>query len=275
MYDLLYDLSLRPEPFSRYTAKELWTRPHLARQMLIYHLSQETELASRPVETIDRVVSWIDAQLGLCGKRVCDLGCGPGLYAQRFAGRGAEVTGIDFSAHSLDYAKTQAKQPILYIEADYLSDDLPAGFDIVTLIYYDLCALSPAQRKTLLGRMRQMLKTGGQLAMDVAGMGSFTRKEESTILENRLMGGFWADTDYVGIRRSLVYPKECLSLDRYLIVEPKETWQIFNWLQHFTPQSIEAELMDAGFEVDLMVGELSGEPLKSDGDFIGIIARKV
>jgi len=25
MYDLLYDLSRRPEPFSRYTAKELWT----------------------------------------------------------------------------------------------------------------------------------------------------------------------------------------------------------------------------------------------------------
>ena len=89
------------------------------------------------------------------------------------------------------------------------------------------------------------------------------------------MGGFWAATDYVGIHRSLVYPKECLSLDRYLIVEPKETWQIFNWLQHFTPESIEAELMDAGFEVDLMVGNLSGEPLKSDGDFIGIIAGKV
>jgi len=243
--------------------------------MLNYHLSQETELASRPVETIDRVVSWIDAQLDLCGKRVCDLGCGPGLYAQRFAGRGAKVTGIDFSAHSLDYAKTQVKQPIRYVEADYLSDDLPEGFDIVSLIYCDLCALSTAQRKILLGRMWQMLDPGGQLVMDVAGMGSFGRKEELTILENHLMGGFWAATDYVGIQRSFVYPDESLALDRYLIVEPKETWQIFNWFQHFTPESIEAELMDAGFEVDLMVGELSGEPLQSDGDFIGIIASKV
>lgn len=275
MYDLLHDLSRRPKPFSRYTAKELWTRPHLARQMLNYHLSQETELASRPVETIDRVVSWIDAQMDLCEKRVCDLGCGPGLYAQRFADRGAEVTGVDFSAHSLDYAKTQAKQPIRYLEADYLSDDLPAEFDIVTLIYYDLCALSPTQRTNLLGRIRQMLNPGVQLAMDVAGMGSFKQKEESIILEDRLMGGFWSATDYVGIQRSLVYPKERLSLDRYLIVEPKETWQIFNWFQYFTPQSIEVELMDAGFRVDLMAGDLSGEPLKKDGDFIGVIASKV
>ena len=110
--------------------------------------------------------------------------------------------------------------------------------------------------------------------MDVAGMGSFARKEESIILEDRLMGGFWSATDYVGIQRSLVYPKERLSLDRYLIVEPKETWQIFNWFQHFTPESIEVELMDAGFSVDLMVGDLSGEPLKSHGEYIGIISSK-
>ena len=52
MYELLLDISQRPAPFSRYTAMELWTRPHLARQMLQYHLNQETELASRPFETI-------------------------------------------------------------------------------------------------------------------------------------------------------------------------------------------------------------------------------
>ncbi len=28
MYDFIYDISLRPKPFSRYTAKELWTQPH-------------------------------------------------------------------------------------------------------------------------------------------------------------------------------------------------------------------------------------------------------
>ncbi len=275
MYDLLHDFSQRPKPFSRYTAKELWTRPHLAQQMLNFHLSQESELASRPIETIDRVVGWIDAQLNLTGKRICDLGCGPGLYTQRFADLGAEVTGVDFSAHSLDYAKAQARQPIRYIEADYLSDKLPEGFDLVTLIYCDLCALSPAQRQSLLGRMRQMLNPGGQVVMDVAGVGSFSSKEESTVLEDRLMGGFWAEADYVGIQSALVYPQEYLSLDRYLIVEPEETWQIFNWFQHFTPKSIKAELTQSGLEPDVMVGGLSGEPLKEDGDYIGIIASKV
>jgi len=87
-----------------------------------------------------------------------------------------------------------------------------------------------------------------------------------------LMGGFWAEGDYVGIQRSFVYPQELLALDRYLIIEPSETWQIFNWFQHFTPQAIQAELSAAGFTLDQMAGDLAGAPLKSDGDFIGVVA---
>jgi SAM-dependent methyltransferase len=272
MYDLLYDISKRPEPFSRYTVKELWTRPHLARQMLDYHLSQETDLASRKCESIDRVVEWIDAQLGLSEKSLCDLGCGPGLYAQRFESRGAQVTGVDFSAHSLDYAKTQGPNSIRYVEADYLADDLPSGFDIVTLIYTDLCALSPGQRKVLLERMRDMLNPGGQIVLDVAGIGSLEQKEEVTVIDNRMMGGFWAAGDYVGIQRTFVYAEQYLSLDRYVIVEPGESWEIYNWLQYFTPESIEAELQSAGFEVDQMAGDLTGVPLTPKSDFIGIVA---
>ena len=101
MYELLQDIAQRPEPFSRYTAMELWTRPHLARQMLSFHLNQETDLASRRFEIIDHVVNWIDSQLHLSGKSICDLGCGPGLYTQRFSNKGAAVTGVDFSARSL------------------------------------------------------------------------------------------------------------------------------------------------------------------------------
>ena len=275
MYELLQDVAQRPKPFSRYTATELWTRPHLAQQMLSFHLNQETDLASRRFEIIDQVVDWIDSQLHLCGKRICDLGCGPGLYAQRFSNKGADVTGVDFSARSLEYADLKAKendQSIRYIHADYLSDDLPTGFDIVTLIYTDLCVLSPEQRTILLGRMREMLNADGQIVLDVAGMGLLTGKEECTLIDDQLMNGFWAKGDYVGIQRTFVYPDEHLSLDRYLIIEPNETWQIFNWYQHYTPESLQAELRHAGFADAKMVGDLTGKPLEIDGDFIGVIA---
>ncbi len=278
MYELLQDIAQRPEPFSRYTTMELWTRPHLAQQMLSFHLNQETDLASRRFEIIDQVVNWIDSQLHLSGKSMCDLGCGPGLYAQRFSDKGADVTGVDFSALSLEYADLKAReneQSIRYIHADYLVDDLPTGFDIVTLIYTDLCVLSPEQRTILLGRMREMLNADGQIVIDVAGMGLLTGKEECTLIDDQLMNGFWAKGDYVGIQRTFVYPDERLSLDRYLIVEPNETWQIFNWYQHYTPESLQAELRRAGFADVKMVGDLTGKPLEIDGDFIGVIAGPV
>ena len=275
MYELLHDVAQRPEPFSRYTVTELWTRPHLAQQMLSFHLNQETDLASPRFEIIDQVVNWIDAQLHLSGKSICDLGCGPGLYTQRFSNKGADVTGVDFSALSSEYADLKAReneQSIRYIHADYLLNDLPTGFDIVTLIYTDLCVLSPEQRTILLGRMREMLNADGQIVIDVAGMGLLTGKQECTLIDDQLMNGFWAKGDYVGIQRKFVYPDERLSLDRYLIVEPNETWQIFNWYQHYTPESLQAELRHAGFADVKMVGDLTGKPLEIDGDFIGVIA---
>jgi len=277
MYELLQDISLRPEPFSRYTAIELWTRPHLARQMLHFHLNQETELASRPYETVDQIVCWIDSELGLSGKRVCDLGCGPGLYTQRFAARGADVSGVDFSANSLAYAVRESEhnnQAISYIKANYLEDELPIGFDIVTLIYTDFSVLSPSQRAGLLERIHKMLNAGGRLVMDVAAMGSFAEKKECTLIESKLMHGFWAEGDYVGIQRSFVYPDECLSVDRYVIVEPNETWQVFNWFQYFTSAGLQEELESAGFAANRMFGGLRGEPLLRDGDFIAVIASK-
>ncbi len=63
-----------------------------------------------------------------------------------------------------------------------------------------------------------------------------------------------------------------MTLDRYLIVQPNETWQIYNWTQHFTPVSIETELRNAGFQIDQMAGDLSGTPLEPESDLIGIVA---
>lgn len=277
MYEILKDLARRPAPFSRYTAKELWTRPHLARQMLQYHLDQETDLASRRQETIDEVVNWIDYQLELPRKHLCDLGCGPGLYASQFAACGAVVTGVDFSANSLEYAARQARNDgheITYIEADYLEDELPTGFDIVTLIYTDYCVLSPGQRAALLGRIHGMLNPGGSLVMDVAGAGAFAGREEATLIEENMMGGFWAAGGYVGIQRTHVYPGQMLVLDRFLIVEPNEAWEIFNWFQHFTPDRLRAELEAAGFSIEQMAGDLAGAPLEKDSALIGVIAGK-
>jgi SAM-dependent methyltransferase len=275
MYELIRELARRPDPFSVSTVKELWTRPHLAAQMLEYHLNQATEHASRTIPDIERIVDWIDVQLDLDGKRVADLGCGPGLYARRMARRGARVTGVDFSASSLDFARTRDMNNIDYIEGDYLEDDLPSGFDIVVLIYCDYCALSPEDRQRLLGRIQTMLNTGGHLVMDLNGPGAFDAVSDFVVMEERLMGGFFAPGDYIGIHKTDVYEDEWLSLDRFFIIEPDAAWQIFNWVQYYSPESAAAELAEGGFMVSAMTGGLDGTPLENESKVIGIVAEKM
>ena len=276
MYEMLKKLAVRPEPWSSMTTKDLWTRPHIARQMLAYHLDQDTYLASRPIAVIEKIVDWLDKELSLGGKRVCDLGCGPGLYSTRFAERGAEVTGVDFSPTAIAYAESQVSTTdsgITYLVADYLNDDLPTGFDVVTLIYYDFCALSQVDRQKLLQSIASMLNPGGRLVMDVLAEGAFQGVREQVTIEKQLMGGFWADSDYVGVHRTWVYPEETLSLDHYLIVEPSEHWQILNWMQYFSPDRIVRELKAAGFTVRTLAGALAGEALAEDSTEIGLIAE--
>ena len=273
MYELLKELSQRPNPFSVSTVKDLWTRPHLAKEMLKYPPSQDTDHSSRKIEQVDRIVSWIDEQLSLDGKKVIDLGCGPGLYARRMARCGARVTGVDFSASSLDYARSRDTENLEYVQADYLEDDLPAGFDIAVLIYSAYCALAPASRQKLLGRIHDLLLPGGQLVIDLYGPGSFDAVGEHMVIEERMMNGFFAAGDYVGIHKTDVYEDDWASLDRFFIVEPQDSWQIYNWVQYYTPESAAEEFAASGFMVNVLTGGLDGETLEDDSKTLGVIAE--
>ena len=276
VYTLFDDFVSRPEPFSVYTAKELWTSSHISKQMLRAHLDPESDRASRRTNIIDSTVAWIDSHLVLKGKKLCDLGCGPGLYAMRFHAKGASVTGIDFSPIALKHAATEASEacmPIDYVEGDYLDAAFPEETDVFTLIFNDYCALSPSQRSLLLLGIKASLVPGGYLVMDVYGVGDFERFEEKQLVEKRLMNGFWADGEYVGFLNAQRYFDEKITLERYLIIESDRHWQIYNWLQYYSPKSLESELREAGFEIEKIAGSLNGETLHRQSTNIGVIAR--
>ncbi|GAA0543214.1 SAM-dependent methyltransferase [Rhizomicrobium palustre] len=249
MYDILKDFLERPEPFSVYTAEDLWTDEHISERMLHHHLDPATDLASRRPESIDRLVRWIESRLGLAGQRICDLGCGPGLYTERMAMYGASACGVDFSERSLNHARWSAaakRLKITYHKANYLNDALPGSQHVVTLIYGDYCALSPGQRRHLLKRVHDMLLPGGHFVFDVFSRAQFGPVEEEFVCERNLMNSFWAEGDYIGFKVTHRYNEIYLGLDRYLIVEPGRQRQIYNWMQYLSPHQVELELKQAG-----------------------------
>ncbi len=71
----------------------------------------------------------------LHGKKLLDLGCGPGLHAKEYCNRGAEVIGIDISEEMIKIAKEQVPKAT-FLKANLL--ELPFKnnhFDIITSSY--------------------------------------------------------------------------------------------------------------------------------------------
>jgi len=279
LLDFLLEANRRPEPFEEYTARELWTDPHISRQMLAYHLDETVDIASRNHAFLDHSVEWIVSHFELRpGARVADFGCGPGLNARRLAARGLEVTGIDISPNSLQYAREQASAAgldIAYIEADYLGFETDRRFDLIMMIMCDFCALSPDQRAVLLRSFRSMLADGGAILLDVYSPQTFDAREESATYARNLFDGFWSPNEYVGFHNTFKYDEERLLLDKYTIVERDRTRHVFNWLQCFSPSEVEDEFAGCGLEVVECLGDVAGGPYDPDATEFAVVAQAI
>jgi len=276
MHEILKRLYERPAPFSRYTTDSLWTDPHISGHMLRFHLDEGNDLASRRPASIDGIVDWIDRYVGLAGKRVCDIGCGPGLYALRMARRGATVTGLDFSVRSIEHARrTTDGADATFVVGDYLKDEIPGGQDLVCLIYGDMCALSPERRRKVTANVHRALKPGGLFIFDLFSEEQFAERAESESFARNLMDGFWSASDYFGFLKIFLYPEERVALDRYLIVEEGRNFEILNWMRYYSLETARAEFEGNGFTVERMVDISTGLEWTPSANPFAVIARAV
>jgi len=277
MFQTLKEHNSRPEPFEFYTADDLWTEEHTAKQMLSYHLNDQVEASSRNQAFIARSVAWMVSHFDVSeNTAIADFGCGPGLYANRLAKRGASVTGIDFSENSLQYARQAAVDQGLstdYVLADYLEFETDERFDLIIMIMCDFCALSPAQRKTLLNKFRSLLKPNGSVLLDVHSLSHFDQKEESAIYELNQLFGFWSAQDYYGFVNTFKYEEEKVLLDKYTIIEASRKRVVYNWLQCFSQESLRREFEENGLIIEATYGDVAGAPFDPDSSVFAAIAR--
>jgi len=278
LFEFLEDIHHRPEPFERYTAADLWTDDHISEEMLAHHLDGESDLSSRRAEFIDQSVAWIGTRFDVGpGTRIADFGCGPGLYANRLGRLGADVTGIDFSKRSIEHARAVADKEGLsatYVHQNYLGFETEDRFDLVLLIMCDFCALSPQQRRTMLERFRDLLAPGGSILLDVYSMSAFEQREEAATCEESRGDGFWSAEKHYCSRNTFKYADIGVVLDKYTIVEAKRTRTIYNWYQHFSPQSLEHEFEEAGFTRHEIYGDVAGAPFDASAPEFAIAATR-
>lgn len=273
----LLELQEKPAPF---TPGEplFWNDPHISKQMLDVHLNPDIDAASRKPEIIDRTIKWLIEILGLKpGASLLDLGCGPGLYASRFAQAGFHLTGVDYSLHSIKYASAYAREnnlDIVYRYQNYLELDDENLYDAAFLIYGDFCPLNPKERAMLLKNIHQALKPNGYFVLDV------TTREHRRRHGNKnnwyaAQSGFWKPGLHLVLEEGFDYPEQSIWLDQYTMIEANEKISVYrNWFQDYTPETITAELSQGSFSVESLWSDLAGEPYNPASEWIGVISRK-
>lgn len=63
-------------------------------------------------------------------------------------------------------------------------------------------------------------------------------------------------------------------LDKYTIIEPGRKREVYNWLQHFAPEDLEKEFVEAGFWVKELYSDVSGTPYDQESREFAVIANK-
>ncbi len=277
MFHQLKEITEKPKLYSAYTAETLWNDPYISQQMLKAHLDPASDKASRNHRFIDSSVAFLQARFNLGeGKSVIDFGCGPGLYTIRFAQLGCRVLGLDFSSNSIAYARAEAERSgldIEYLEQNYLVYQPSDKFDLAIMIFCDYCALSDTQRKRLLKIVKSSLKEDGHFFLDVCTEHMYERIEEGTSLQYFEKGGFWSPSPHFEFTSAFKYDENRVSLEKYTIVEEDRTFEIYNWLKHFTTNELEREFDECGLEVVEMYPDFGSPSGSGESEIMAVVAR--
>jgi SAM-dependent methyltransferase len=277
-----------------------WNDPDFSRRMLREHLSQEHDAASRRTETIAAHIAYIHTLLP-AGRsaRVLDLGCGPGLYAQRLAGLGHSVHGIDFSPASIEYARKQALhagfsrpphrtrtaaggQPsdrplrggrardarsgegpgsVEYVHADMREAEFGGGYDLVMLIFGEFNVFQKSDALRILAKIHAALASGSRLLLEPH---PFAAVQAIGVKGRRWSAnetGLFSDRPYLYLEESFWDPERAASTTRYYIIDAEtgELTQHSASMQAYSDAEYRAMLGQAGF-VEIEFGEsLTGD----------------
>lgn len=277
MKELLEILNTKPKLFEQ-DENNIWTDPHIAKGMLKAHLDETLDSATRNIDFIEKSIVWIATQLPPHKyPKLLDLGCGPGIYTEKFYQEGYHVTGLDFSKLSIEHAKKSAnrnKMAIDYILGDYNIIDFPSKYDVITLIYCDFGVLPMETRKGLLNKIFDSLNDQGVLLFDVFTPLKYTGIEESRSFEIS-KDGFWHQDICLSLNSFYRYDEDNTFLNQYTILTNDNKITNYNvWEHTFTLKELEDDLKHAGFRTIKFFGDLSGKRYEESSQTICVLALK-
>lgn len=219
----IVELLNRPPPIPWEDGETIpWHEPEFSQRMLQEHLSQVHDLASRRDIFIQHHVEWIHRQLlNEEPSKILELGCGPGLYLQKFAASGHICKGIDFSPASIVYAKEEAAKnslDIKYIDSDLRTCDFGQDFALIMLIFGQFNIFSKADARNIVKKAYASLKPGGILLLEPSYYSN--TKQQGTLASSwyTSSSGLFSSSPHLCLKENFWLDKQSIAMERYYIL---------------------------------------------------------
>jgi SAM-dependent methyltransferase len=257
-----------------------WNEPDFSDRMLREHLSQDHDAASRRSMIIDRQVEWIYRNmLGGHPSPVLDLGCGPGLYTGRLAGRGCCCTGIDFSPASIVYAREKALEGKLdcrYLEGDLRTTDFGSGFSMVMFIYGEINVFRLLDARLILEKAYAALEPGGWLVLEPHAFEAVKALGESPSTWYSSPGGLFSEDPHICLQEGFWDESTCTAIERYFILDAKSgtVTRYASTTQAYSDDQYRSLIRACGFRNITFHPSLEGKVCKENLSLMAITARK-
>jgi ubiquinone/menaquinone biosynthesis C-methylase UbiE len=255
-----------------------WNDPAFSERMLREHLIHHT--ASRSTEKIDQQVAWIHRTV-LSGRptHILDLGCGPGLYAMRFARLGHACKGIDFSPASIRYATEQAAQEKLacaFTQQDVRRAEFGAGYGMAMFIYGEFNVFKPEDAKLILRKAHAALVPGGTLLLEPSTFAAIERMGHEPPTWSTAQSGLFGDQPYMYLQEHRWDPASRTATTRHFVLDAA-TAQVTRYsasYQAYTSDDLRALLQACGFGEVCFYPSLMGVEDPSQPELPAVTARK-
>ncbi len=141
----------------------------------LYYRPDEDPLSDLDLRALDR-----------CTGRVLDAGAGAGRHALDLQCRGLEVTALDVSTNAVRVMQDRGISDVR--QGDIYTSDL-GSYDTILLLMNGIgLAGGPEGLERLFDRFRRLLRPGGRVIFDAAGLDAAVRKDEFEELTDLAIG---------------------------------------------------------------------------------------
>lgn len=204
---------------------------------------------------------------GVARGRVCDLGCGSGIWARALTDAGYEAEGIDFSAAMIALARKKAPRAG-FRRGSFLDVELAACDALTSIGEVFNYVFDPQNKPNVLPkifrRIHRALRPGGVLLFDVAGPARMDGRNHAF-----RQGQDWA------ILTEQEYDRKRLELTRHMTVFRKRgnsyrRSQETHKQKLYAPAQVAEELRAAGFRTRHLRGYGKMKFPRGLGGFLGI-----